>query len=69
MDTHGGWNEGHRGKAMTKRDKDKLAGLLVRLTAEFSAPNRQSTTLYRGDVRAIVAAIRELAAGKKGEKA
>lgn len=45
---------------MTKRDKDKLLGLLVKLTAEFNDPRRQSTTIFRGDARAIVAAIREL---------
>ena len=45
---------------MTKRDKDKLVALLIKLTAEFSDPSRGFTTIYRGDARAIVAAIRAL---------
>lgn len=46
---------------MTKRDREKLDGLLVKLTAHFSDPLIQSFTIFRGDARAIVAAIRELA--------
>lgn len=44
---------------MTKRDADKLDQLIVMLTAHFSDPARQSVTIFRGDARAIVAAIRE----------
>lgn len=45
---------------MNRRDKDKLQSLLVKLTEHFSNPLKQSTTIFRGDARAIVAAIREL---------
>lgn len=45
---------------MNKRDMEKLDGLLVRLTAEFSDRRRQSTVIWRGEVRAIVAAIRAI---------
>lgn len=45
---------------MNRRDKDKLDALLVRLTAHFSDRSIQSETIFRGDARAIVAAIREL---------
>lgn len=45
---------------MNKRDREKLQQLLVKLTAHFSDPLKQSVTIFRGDARAIVAAIREL---------
>lgn len=45
---------------MNKRDKAKLDALLLRLTAEFSDRHRQSTVIWRGEVRAIVAAIRAI---------
>lgn len=45
---------------MNKRDQQKLDDLLLRLTAEFSDPARWTTTIGRGDARAIVAAIRAL---------
>lgn len=47
---------------MNKRDKAKLDALLLRLTAEFSDRHRQSTVIWRGEVRAIVAAIRAIKA-------
>lgn len=50
---------------MNKRDRDKLQGLLVSLTAHFSDPLKQSVLIWRGDARAIVAAIREIENGAK----
>ncbi|MCC2649858.1 MAG: hypothetical protein K0R61_43 [Microvirga sp.] len=45
---------------MNRRDKDKLELLLLKLTGHFSDGLKQSVTIFRGDARAIVAAIREL---------
>ncbi len=50
---------------MNKRDRDKLQGLLVALTAHFSNPLKQTCVIGRGEARAIVAAIREIEKGKK----
>lgn len=50
---------------MNKRDRDKLQGLLLSLTAHFSDPLKQSCVIWRGEARAIVAAIREI---EKGER-
>jgi hypothetical protein len=50
---------------MNKRDREKLQALLVSLTAYFSDPLKQSVVIFRGDARAIVAAIRELEKGQK----
>ena len=47
---------------MTKRDREKLQRLLVELTEKFSDPKRMTVWIGRGDARAIVAAIRALAA-------
>ena len=45
---------------MTKRDAARLDLLLEMLTARFKdADGTTSMTIYRGDARAIVAAIRE----------
>lgn len=48
---------------MTRRDRDKLNGLLLKLTAWFSDPSKYSypAGIGRGEARAIVALIRKSA--------